>query len=64
MHLTMHLDQLRHCLESYDEARPVLHEWNLHDFERGQHNLQHIANVISDGSSTRSLPLLFRRLDR
>src|SRR5215813_14358860 len=42
----MHLEQLRHCLESSDQARPLLHTWNLHDYERGQSNLAHIADSI------------------
>src|SRR5437879_12028 len=42
----MHLEQLRHCLESPDQARPLLHGWDLRDFERGQANLAHIAESI------------------
>jgi glutamate-ammonia-ligase adenylyltransferase len=42
----MHLDQLRYCLESIDQAGPVLHTWNLRDTERGYRNLTHLANAI------------------
>ncbi len=45
----MHLDQLRHCLESPQEARLVLHQWNLRDFEGGQHNLRHLADAVGIG---------------
>src|SRR5438132_1248547 len=42
----MHLDQLRQCLESPAQARPVLHQWNVRDVERGQHNLAHLAEAV------------------
>jgi glutamate-ammonia-ligase adenylyltransferase len=42
----MHLDQLRHCLESFDQARPLLQSWNVRDPERGWRNLTHLANAI------------------
>src|SRR5262245_42579104 len=42
----MHLDQLRHCVESIDQARTVLHGWNLRDDEHGWHNLKHLAAAI------------------
>ncbi len=42
----MHLDQLRHCLESSEEARPMLQGWNVRELERGQRNLQHLAEVL------------------
>jgi glutamate-ammonia-ligase adenylyltransferase len=43
----MHLDQLRHSLDSFDQARALLHTWNLRDFERGWRNLTHLAQTIS-----------------
>ena len=42
----MHLDQLRHCLESPEQARLVLRQWCLRDFEGGQHNLRHLADAV------------------
>jgi glutamate-ammonia-ligase adenylyltransferase len=42
----MYLDQLRHSLESFEHARPLLQSWNLRDFERGWHNLAHLATAI------------------
>jgi glutamate-ammonia-ligase adenylyltransferase len=42
----MHLDQLRSHLESHDQARPLLHAWNLRDPERGWRNLTHLADAI------------------
>jgi glutamate-ammonia-ligase adenylyltransferase len=42
----MLLDQLRHCLDSPDPARSLLHLWNLRDHERGWGNLTHLAEVI------------------
>jgi glutamate-ammonia-ligase adenylyltransferase len=42
----MHLDHLRHCLESLDQARPLLHGWGLRDPERGWRNLSHLANAV------------------
>ncbi len=42
----MHLDQLRQCVESPEPARPLLHVWNLRDYERGWSNLNHLADAI------------------
>jgi glutamate-ammonia-ligase adenylyltransferase len=42
----MQLDHLRLCLDSLEEARPLLSEWGLHDVERGQRNLKHLADVL------------------
>jgi glutamate-ammonia-ligase adenylyltransferase len=42
----MHLDQLRHCLDSLEHARPVLHGWGLRDPERGWRNLGHLASTL------------------
>ena len=42
----MHLDQLRHCLESLEHSRTLLHNWGLRDPERGWRNLTHLANAI------------------
>jgi glutamate-ammonia-ligase adenylyltransferase len=42
----MHLDQLRHCLESLEQARPLLHGWGLRDPERGWRNLSHLAAAV------------------
>ena len=42
----MHLDQLRHCLESPNQARVVFHQWKLRDVEGGQHNLRRLADAV------------------
>ncbi len=42
----MHLDQLRHSVESLDHARSLLDAWNLRDRERGWQNLTHLANAL------------------
>jgi glutamate-ammonia-ligase adenylyltransferase len=42
----MQPDRLRLCLESLDEARSLLYDWDLHDFERGQSNLAHLAESL------------------
>jgi glutamate-ammonia-ligase adenylyltransferase len=42
----MHLDQLRHCLEGLEQARPLLQTWNLRDPERGWRNLTHLASAV------------------
>jgi glutamate-ammonia-ligase adenylyltransferase len=42
----MHLDQLRNHLDSLDQARPLLHTWNLREPERGWRNLTHLAEAV------------------
>src|SRR5438105_1513163 len=42
----MHLDQLRHCMESLEQARPLLHGWGPRDPERGWRNLSHLAAAV------------------
>ncbi len=42
----MHVDQLRHCLESPPQARTMLQQWNLRDFEGGRDNLRHLAEAV------------------
>jgi glutamate-ammonia-ligase adenylyltransferase len=42
----MHADQLRQSLESLDQARPLLHTWNLRDSEGGWRNLTGLASAI------------------
>ena len=42
----MQLDQLRHCLESPEQARHLLGQWRLRDPAGSQANLQSIANAI------------------
>src|SRR5437667_8185710 len=39
----MQPDRLRLCLESLEEAQSLLYDWDVHDFERGQRNLAHLA---------------------
>jgi glutamate-ammonia-ligase adenylyltransferase len=42
----MHLDHLRHCLESPDSARPLFDTWHVRDGERGWQNLSHVADAV------------------
>jgi glutamate-ammonia-ligase adenylyltransferase len=42
----MHLDLLRQCVESFDQARAVLNLWGLRDSERGWRNLTHLAEAL------------------
>src|SRR5579864_7243278 len=54
----MHLDQLRHCLDSPEQARLVLHQWSLRDFEAGQLNLRYLADAVGmDGVAELCHPL-------
>lgn len=60
----MHLDTLRHCLESLEQARPVLRLWGLRDAEHGWRNLTHLANEIGLESLRTLCPPLGRILPR
>ena len=42
----MHLDQLRQCLDSAEQARPLLQAWGLRDSEGGTRNLADLARAI------------------
>src|SRR5262245_50088554 len=42
----MHLDHLRHCLESAEQARPTLHGWGLRDIDQARHNLTRLAESL------------------
>src|SRR5436305_8616743 len=42
----MHLDHLRHSLESLEEARMLLQSWGLRESERGWRNLSHLSSAI------------------
>src|SRR5207244_7656055 len=42
----MHLDQLRHSLESPEEARPLLAQWRLRDNAGALANLRGVAAAI------------------
>src|ERR1700685_112999 len=35
---TMQTDELRHCLETAEQAHKLLHDWDIHDDERGRSN--------------------------
>src|SRR5687768_6094004 len=45
--LPMHADQLRHCLDSVETARPLLQTWLVRDPERGWRNLTYLAGSLS-----------------
>src|SRR5438128_12509945 len=60
----MRTDDLRLCLESSDEARGVLHSWNLRDFEGGQKNLQEMARILGVEALSELCPSLGRALAR
>ena len=42
----MQSDLIRRCLESVEQARPVLQGWRLRDIERGWVNLTGLARAI------------------
>ncbi|HEV3259235.1 MAG TPA: bifunctional [glutamate--ammonia ligase]-adenylyl-L-tyrosine phosphorylase/[glutamate--ammonia-ligase] adenylyltransferase [Gemmataceae bacterium] len=42
----MQPDDLSQSLESLDQARPLLQQWNLRDYERGWRILSHLANAV------------------
>jgi [glutamine synthetase] adenylyltransferase / [glutamine synthetase]-adenylyl-L-tyrosine phosphorylase len=54
----MQSDSIRRCLESAEQARPLLQGWRLRDIERGWVNLTGLANAIgADRLSDLSLAL-------
>lgn len=42
----MHLDHLRHCLESQEQARALLLLWSVHGLETGWRNLNSLAQSV------------------
>ena len=42
----MQTDELRLCLESVEQARKLLRDWDVKDTERGKTNLAQLANVL------------------
>src|SRR5436309_10613517 len=46
----MHLEQLRHCLDSLDNARDLLRGWGVRDLPRGWRNLSHLAERLGPES--------------
>jgi glutamate-ammonia-ligase adenylyltransferase len=54
----MQTDELRQCLESLDQARKLLYDWDVNDIERGKSNLAALAEVIGlDGLGELCHPL-------
>lgn len=54
----MQTDELRQCLESTEQARKLLFDWDIQDIERGKSNLEQIARVLTlDGLSELCHPL-------
>jgi glutamate-ammonia-ligase adenylyltransferase len=60
----MHLDQLRHYLESWESSRPLLHHWKIRDSERGWRNLAHVASAIGLEALRDLCPVLGRLVPR
>ena len=60
----MHLDQLRHYLESWESSRPLLHNWKIRDVERGWRNLAHVASAIGHEALRGLCPALGRFIPR
>lgn len=60
----MHLDYLHHCLQSLDNARPLLHIWQLADLERGFTNLVHLGRTLRHPALCELCPVLARLLPR
>ncbi len=42
----MQTDELRHCLQSPEQARKLLSDWDVHDVERGTRNLEKLAEIL------------------
>jgi [glutamine synthetase] adenylyltransferase / [glutamine synthetase]-adenylyl-L-tyrosine phosphorylase len=42
----MQTDELRLCLDSLDQARTLLHDWDVNDIERGKSNLAGLAAAL------------------
>jgi glutamate-ammonia-ligase adenylyltransferase len=42
----MQTDELRQCLESLEQARKLLYDWDVADIERGKSNLAGMADVL------------------
>ncbi len=56
--MVMQTEELRLCLESFEQARKLLFDWDVSDFERGKSNLGQLANVLGlDGLSELCHPL-------
>ena len=54
----MQTDNLRLCLASVEQARKLLFDWDVTDFERGRSNLTQLADVLGvDGLSELCHPL-------
>jgi glutamate-ammonia-ligase adenylyltransferase len=60
----MHLEQLRHHLESLEHSRPLLQSWKIRDVERGWRNLAHVAASIGLEPLRDLCPALGRTLPR
>ena len=54
----MQTDELRLCLESLEQARKLLYDWDVNDIERGKSNLAGMAEVLGlDGLNELCHPL-------
>src|SRR5438132_9329195 len=62
--MPMHLEQLRHHLESLEHARPLLQGWRIRDVERGWRNLVHVAASVGLEPLRDLCPALGRVLPR
>src|SRR5713101_2648014 len=60
----MHLEQLRHHLESLEFSRPLLQSWKIRDAERGWRNMTHVATAIGLEALRDLCPALGRLLPR
>ena len=60
----MHLDLLRQCLDSFEQARTVLHLWGVRDLEAGWRNLTHLAEAVTLDSLSKLARPLGRQLVR
>src|SRR5947209_624809 len=60
----MHLEQLRHHLESLEYSRSLLQAWKIRDIERGWRNLVHVAASIGLEPLRDLCPALGRVLPR
>ncbi len=60
----MHPESLRRCLESFDEAKVLLEDWRLQNFDRAWSNLRELATVLGEPAFSELCHPLSRLLPR
>src|SRR5262245_41252825 len=60
----MQTEQLRNCLDSFDDARVLLQSWRVRDPERGWSNVRYLAGHLTADGVLELIPPLTRLLPR